>query len=89
MKEGGERHQGFLASHKTSAVSHSSSSLKVRRTTMSIIVNLLNKLFRNQDGQTLAEYALILVLVAIVAIIALTALGVNIAGVLTNIAGAI
>jgi Flp pilus assembly pilin Flp len=56
---------------------------------MSIIVNLLNKLFRNQDGQTLAEYALILVLVAIVAILALTALGVNIAGVLTNIANAI
>jgi pilus assembly protein Flp/PilA len=52
-------------------------------------MSLIRNLFRNQKGQTLSEYALILVLIAIVAIIALTLLGVNITGVINNIANAI
>jgi len=38
-----------------------------------------------EDGQSLAEYALILVFIAIVAIVALTALGGTIAAVLNNV----
>ena len=40
-----------------------------------------------EEGQGLVEYALILVLVSIVAIAALTAIGVNVTGVFTDIAG--
>jgi pilus assembly protein Flp/PilA len=52
-------------------------------------MSLIKNLFRKQKGQTLSEYALILVLIAIVAIIALTLLGVNITGVINNVANAI
>jgi pilus assembly protein Flp/PilA len=52
-------------------------------------MSLIRNLFRKQKGQTLSEYALILVLIAIVAIIALTLLGVNITGVINNVANAI
>jgi len=52
-------------------------------------MSMIKNLFRKQKGQTLSEYALILVLIAIVAIIALTLLGVNITGVINNVANAI
>jgi len=39
-----------------------------------------------EEGQTLAEYALILVLIAVVAIVALTLLGTNIRDMLNNLA---
>ena len=52
-------------------------------------MSMIKTLFRKQKGQTLSEYALILVLIAIVAIIALTLLGVNITGVINNVANAI
>jgi pilus assembly protein Flp/PilA len=54
-----------------------------------MLQNFFKNLFNRQEGQTLAEYALVLVLIAIVAILALTALGVNIRNVLTNISTAI
>ena len=53
------------------------------------ILKQLGQLFENQKGQTLAEYALILVLIAIVVIVALTLLGVNITGILNDIAGSL
>ncbi|HPN34938.1 MAG TPA: Flp family type IVb pilin [bacterium] len=56
---------------------------------MFTIKRLLKGLFDQQKGQTLSEYALILVLIAIVAIVALTLLGVNITGVINNVATAI
>jgi pilus assembly protein Flp/PilA len=56
---------------------------------MNAVQNFFKNLFTQQEGQTLAEYALVLVLIAIVAILALTALGVNISNVLTNIGTAI
>ncbi len=54
----------------------------------------INKVARVQtmqaeEGQGLAEYGLILALVAIACIVALTALGGSIAGVLNRIAGSI
>lgn len=39
------------------------------------MLNLITRLIKDEEGQGLAEYALILVLIAIVVIVALTALG--------------
>ncbi len=44
--------------------------------------------FEREEGQALAEYGLILALIAVAAILALTALGVAIAGQLGAISGA-
>ena len=44
---------------------------------------------REQEGQTLAEYALILGLIAIVAIAAVTLLGNNVSGLMSNVGGSI
>ena len=45
--------------------------------------------FDREDGQALAEYGLLLALIAVVCILALTALGLAIQGTLGSIAGAI
>ena len=44
--------------------------------------------FDREDGQALAEYGLLLALIAVVCILALTALGLAIAGTLSSITGA-
>jgi pilus assembly protein Flp/PilA len=50
------------------------------------ILNALISLFRSdEEGQGLAEYALILALIAIVAILALIFLGGQISGILSNV----
>ena len=43
--------------------------------------------FQRRDGQALAEYGLLLALIAVVCIVALTALGLAIAGTLSKITG--
>lgn len=48
-------------------------------------MNMLMKLFRDEEGQGLVEYALIIVLVSIVVIVALRALGVTVTGVFEDI----
>ena len=54
-----------------------------------MLINLYNRLrYRDEEGQALVEYALILGLVAVVAIGALTTLGTNVT-VLSQIAAAI
>jgi len=45
--------------------------------------------FEREDGQALAEYGLILALIAVVAIAALTTLGVAVSGTLDDITGAL
>ena len=45
----------------------------------------IRNLLANEEGQTLTEYALILVLIAVVAIVAVTALGGGISNVLDDI----
>ena len=45
--------------------------------------------FEREKGQALAEYGLILALIAVVAILALTALGLAISGKLDNVTGAL
>jgi len=55
-----------------------------------VLVQYILSLFdREEEGQGLAEYALILALIAIVAIAALLILGPAIAGILTNVGGSI
>jgi pilus assembly protein Flp/PilA len=49
----------------------------------------LSKLVRREEGQTLSEYALILVLIAVVAIVAITLLGNQISAVINSIANAL
>ncbi|MDZ7316794.1 MAG: Flp family type IVb pilin [candidate division KSB1 bacterium] len=50
---------------------------------------MLKSLFVREEGQTLSEYALILVLIAVVAIAAVTLLGNQISQVLNDIAAAL
>jgi len=45
--------------------------------------------FGREDGQALAEYGLILALIAVVAVAALTTLGVAVSGTLDDITGAL
>ncbi|MBN2355034.1 hypothetical protein JXO59_02915 [candidate division KSB1 bacterium] len=52
-------------------------------------MNWLGGLFKSEEGQTLSEYALILILIAVAAIVAIGLLGDAIVGVLTEIAGAL
>ena len=55
-----------------------------------MLINLYNRLRdRDEEGQALVDYALILGLVAVVAIGALTTLGTNVTAVLSQIAAAI
>ncbi|NLP08949.1 Flp family type IVb pilin [bacterium] len=56
---------------------------------MQAVINFLRGLFSKEEGQTLAEYALILVLIAVAVIAAVTALGGNIGAVLDRIAAAL
>ena len=52
---------------------------------MALISSLLGAIRRDEEGQGLAEYALILALIAIVAIVALIFLGGAISGILNNV----
>jgi pilus assembly protein Flp/PilA len=49
---------------------------------------IISHLFRKEEGQTLSEYALILILIAIVAIVAVTLLGTQLAAMFTQVANA-
>jgi pilus assembly protein Flp/PilA len=57
---------------------------------LSYLVSLQSRIMgalRDEEGQGLAEYSLILVFIAVVAIVALTLLGNSISTLLTNVAG--
>ena len=51
----------------------------------SIYLKVMELIHRDEDGQGLAEYALILALIAIIAIIALIFLGGQISGILSSV----
>jgi len=53
-----------------------------------VLVGFVSR-FEREDGQALAEYGLLLALIAVVCILALTALGLAIQGTLGSIAGSI
>jgi len=56
---------------------------------MSQLMSLLEAFRRNEEGQDLLEYALLVALIAIVAVGAVTAAGNTVNGIFTQIAGAI
>jgi pilus assembly protein Flp/PilA len=51
------------------------------------VMNWLSTLDREEEGQGMVEYALILVLVSVVAIVTLRVLGTSVAGIFTDITG--
>jgi pilus assembly protein Flp/PilA len=53
---------------------------------LEMIMSFVYRMRDREEGQALVEYALILALVSIVSVAALTALGLNVAGALQNIA---
>jgi pilus assembly protein Flp/PilA len=56
---------------------------------MQFLTALINLVRREDEGQGLAEYALILALIAIVAIIALIFLGTQVSGILSTVGGSV
>ena len=56
---------------------------------MALFHSLLEALRRDEDGQGLAEYALILALIAIVAIIALIFLGGQVSSILSTVGASV
>ena len=56
---------------------------------MALINRFLESLNRDERGQGLAEYALILALIAIVAIIALIFLGTQVSGILSTVGASV
>jgi pilus assembly protein Flp/PilA len=56
---------------------------------MSQLVAFVNSIRRNEEGQDLLEYALLVALIALVAVGAVTAAGVSVQTIFNNIAGAL
>jgi pilus assembly protein Flp/PilA len=56
---------------------------------MNFLTALINLVRRDEEGQGLAEYALILALIAIVAIIALIFLGTQVSGILSTVGASV
>jgi pilus assembly protein Flp/PilA len=56
---------------------------------MALINSFLASIKRDEDGQGLAEYALILALIAIVAIVALIFLGSQVSKILSNVGNSV
>ena len=54
---------------------------------MSQLIAFVNSIRRNEEGQDLLEYALLVALIALVAVGAVTAAGVSVQTIFTNIAG--
>ena len=56
---------------------------------MALITTVLNAIRRDEEGQGLAEYALILALIAIIAIVALIFLGGQVSQILSNVGNSV
>jgi pilus assembly protein Flp/PilA len=56
---------------------------------MALMTSLLARLTRDEEGQGLAEYALILALIAIVAIVALIFLGGQVSSIVSNVGNSV
>ena len=53
------------------------------------LLQLINRFRRNEDGAALAEYGLLVALIAVVCVVAVTALGTQISNAFSKIASAI
>jgi pilus assembly protein Flp/PilA len=60
-----------------------------RRTTMNAFVTFLSSFSRDEEGQDLLEYALLVALIAIVCVAAVTTAGETVSGIFETIAGQI
>jgi pilus assembly protein Flp/PilA len=79
--------QPFSRFARGAAVPDSSVTSFGEEVTLLMLMNLIHRLRqRDEEGQALVEYALILGLIAVVAITSLTVLGTNVDGVLSYIA---
>ena len=56
---------------------------------MSMLMNYMTALVKEEEGQDLLEYALLVALIALVAIVAVTAAGNSVGGIFTRIAAAL
>ena len=54
---------------------------------VNVMIRLFNSFRRNEDGQDLLEYALLVALIAIVAVTAVTAAGLKVDSIFTTIVG--
>jgi pilus assembly protein Flp/PilA len=54
---------------------------------MSKLMTLAKSFVRNEEGQDLLEYALLVALIALVAIVAVTAAGTTVSNIFSNISG--
>lgn len=54
---------------------------------MSMLLNFLTSVVRDEEGQDLLEYALLVALIALIAITAVGAAGTSVSGIFDNIAG--
>jgi pilus assembly protein Flp/PilA len=54
---------------------------------MSMLLNLVKSVFRNEEGQDLLEYALLVALIALIAIGAVGAAGTSVSAIFNDIAG--
>jgi pilus assembly protein Flp/PilA len=73
------------APHRT----HRLSRRRIRRIDMTALVNFIHSIRRNDEGQDLLEYALLVALIAIVAVGAVTAAGNQVSAIFNQIATAI
>jgi len=53
------------------------------------VITMLRKFARDEEGQDLLEYALLVSLIALVAVLAITSAGTNVNGIFTRIAAAL
>lgn len=53
------------------------------------VITMLRGLVRDEEGQDLLEYALLISLIALVCVVAITAAGTNVNTIFTNIAAAL
>ena len=60
-----------------------------REDTMTRLTQIVQSLVRQDEGQDLLEYSLLVALIALVTVAAVTAAGVSVDGIFTNIAGQI
>ena len=56
---------------------------------MSMLLNFVNSVVRDEEGQDLLEYALLVALIALVAVAAVTAAGTSVQTIFNNIASAL
>ena len=56
---------------------------------MSMLLNFVNSVVRDEEGQDLLEYALLVALIALAALAAVAAAGTSVSGIFQAIAGAL